>query len=99
MLDDGSTLEVLRCCTDGTRNACSKLYGACSRVGFDMGYKQIISYTLVSEDGASLKASGFVFDGEAGGKHWSGERQRDYYVAPEEMKKRWIKTRGQGDTP
>lgn len=27
-LDDGRTLEVNRCCTDGTRNACTMLYGA-----------------------------------------------------------------------
>ena len=32
-LDDGLTLEILRCCTDGTDNACSKLYGACCRGG------------------------------------------------------------------
>ena len=31
-LDDGLTLEILRCCTDGTGNACSKLYGACCRL-------------------------------------------------------------------
>ena len=37
-LDDGLTLEILRCCTDGTDNACSKLYGACCHIGFDMGY-------------------------------------------------------------
>ena len=29
-LDDGWTLEVNRCCTDGTRNACSILYAAAS---------------------------------------------------------------------
>ena len=28
-LDKGWTLEVTRLCTDGTRNACSKLYSAC----------------------------------------------------------------------
>ena len=27
-LDDGETLEIYRNCTDGTRNACTKLYGA-----------------------------------------------------------------------
>lgn len=27
-LDDGVTLEINRVCTDGTRNACSMLYGA-----------------------------------------------------------------------
>ena len=92
-LDDGQTLEILRCCTDGTRNACSKLYGACSRIGFDMGYDRIITYTLATETGASLRAAGFAFDGEAGGKEWTGQRRRTYYVAPAQMKYRWIKAR------
>lgn len=30
-LDDGATLEIYRNCTDGTRNACTKLYGASLR--------------------------------------------------------------------
>ena len=30
-LDDGRTLEVTRCCTNGERNACSMLYGAAAR--------------------------------------------------------------------
>ena len=92
-LDDGQTLEILRFCTDGTRNACSKLYGACSRIGFDMGYDRIITYTLATETGASLRAAGFAFDGEAGGKEWTGQRRRAYYVAPAQMKHRWIKAR------
>ena len=50
-LDDGLTLEILRCCTDGTGNACSKLYGACCRIGFDMGYERIVTYTLASKRG------------------------------------------------
>ena len=89
--DDGTTLEIYRCCTDGTRNACSKLYGAACKIGFDMGYRRIITYTLQSENGASLKASGFRCDGEAGGITWTGERQRDYYISPAEMKNRWVK--------
>lgn len=32
-LDDGFTLEVNRVCSDGTRNVCSMLYGACCRIG------------------------------------------------------------------
>ena len=36
-LDDGLTIEVRRVCTDGTYNACSKLYGACARVAKEMG--------------------------------------------------------------
>ena len=92
-LDDGQTLEILRCCTDGTHNACSKFYGACCRIGFDMGYDRIITYTLATETGASLRAAGFAFDGEAGGKEWTGQRRRTYYVAPAQMKHRWIKAR------
>ena len=94
--DNGKTLEILRCCTDGTFNACSKLYGACCRIGFDMGYERIITYTLKSESGASLRASGFRYDGEAGGKHWTGQRRRDYYISPEEMKCRWVKDKKGG---
>ena len=48
-LDDGWTLEINRLCTDGTYNACSKLYGACIRIARNMGYKKIITYTLASE--------------------------------------------------
>lgn len=36
-LDDGWTLEVNRCCTDGTRNACSILYAAAWRAARAMG--------------------------------------------------------------
>src|SRR5262245_60990609 len=46
VLDDGLTAEVLRLCTDGTRNACSLLYGACRRAVFAMGYKRLLTYTL-----------------------------------------------------
>ena len=91
--DNGQVLEILRCCTDGTYNACSKLYGACCRVGFAMGYRRVITYTLKSERGASLRAAGFTCDGEAGGKQWSGDRRRSYYVAPEERKLRWSRVR------
>lgn len=37
-LDNGKTLEINRLCTDGTRNACSMLYGACVRIAREMGY-------------------------------------------------------------
>ena len=66
-LDDGLTLEIMRVCTDGTRNACSILYGACSRCAKEMGYKRVVTYTLISEPGSSLRAAGFKNCGEAGG--------------------------------
>lgn len=90
-LDDGVTLEIYRNCTDGTHNACCKLYGACVRVGAAMGYQKIITYTLASEPGTSLRASGFTCEGLAGGQAWTGSRRRDYYIAPPERKLRWHK--------
>lgn len=54
-----------------------------------MGYARVLTYTLKSENGASLKASNFQYEGEAGGLAWTGTRKRDYYVSPEEMKSRW----------
>ncbi len=95
-LDNGLTLEIYRCCTDGTRNACSKLFGTAFNIAFKMVYKKIINYTLKSENGASLKASGFTLEGECGGTNWTGERRRDYYIAPQEKKNRWSKVKEKG---
>lgn len=67
LLDDGKTIEVRRVCTDGTKNACSKLYGACARIAKEFGYERIITYTLETEPGASLRGSGWNDCGPAGG--------------------------------
>ena len=91
-LDDGNTLEINRLCTDGTRNACSKLYGACAKIARAMGYKKIITYILESESGISLKASGFICEGTAGGEIWTGKRSGRDNGVPRERKTRWSKT-------
>jgi hypothetical protein len=57
---EGFTLEVIRTATDGTRNANSKLYGACRVVAFGLGYNRLITYTQREEGGASLRAAGFT---------------------------------------
>jgi hypothetical protein len=89
-LDNGTTLEINRLCTNGHKNACSKLYGACVRIANELGYKKVITYILESENGASLKASNFTCEGIAGGHIWTGTRCRDNGV-PKEMKQRWVK--------
>ncbi len=71
MRDDGLTLEVTRLCTDGTRNACSFLYGAAARAAFALGYKRIGTYILASESGASVTAANWRRIGERGGGSWS----------------------------
>jgi hypothetical protein len=70
-LDDGKTLEVLRVCTDGTRNANSFLYSHCARIARLMGYQRIVTYTLESEGGASLRAVGARPTGPLESHEWS----------------------------
>lgn len=94
-LDDGSTLEITRVCTDGTRNACSMLYGACRRAGKALGYAPIITYTLPEEGGASLRAAGFEQDGKAGrpSRHWGSRPGRACVAIGDDLvggKIRWI---------
>lgn len=88
--DTGETLEIYRNCTDGTKNACSKLYGACVRIAKEMGYKKVITYILESENGASVKASNFICEGKAGLKRQTGARQKEKEVAPAEYKQKYV---------
>lgn len=71
ILDNGKTAEVTRLCTDGTPNACSKLYSGCWRISRAMGYKEIITYILESESGISLKAAGWILMGKGAGGSWN----------------------------
>lgn len=71
-LDDGRTAEVTRVATDGTFNACSILYGAACRAARALGYERIITYTLATEPGTSLRASGWSKDADvASAETWS----------------------------
>lgn len=69
--DDGATLEVTRLCTDGTRNACSFLYGRAAKATFALGYQRIGTYTMPDEGGASLRAAGWRLIAETPGRSWS----------------------------
>jgi hypothetical protein len=70
-LQDGLTLEVNRCCTDGSRNACSLLYGAAWRAARVLGYERLVTYTLPEEGGASLRGAGWHLIGHRGGGNWN----------------------------
>ena len=102
LLCDGYTLEVTRLCTDGTKGVCSFLYSRCARIAKEMGYKKIITYILESEDGTSLKASGWHCEVEkCGGGSWNvPSRPREVVVTtlfgevqkyPIGKKQRWAK--------
>lgn len=88
-LDDGLTAEVTRLATDGTKNACSCLYGAAARAAKAMGYKVILTYILADEPGTSLRAAGWRCDGDTEGGSWdvpSRPRQDKHPTGP---KQRW----------
>ncbi len=58
-VDQYRVCEITRLATDGTPNACAKLYGAVRRIAKEMGFDRCITYTLSTEPGTSLKASGW----------------------------------------
>jgi hypothetical protein len=90
--DTGLTAEVTRLCTNGIKNGCSMLYGACARVAREMGYIKIQTYILDSELGVSLKATGWVMEATTAGgqwKHTDGKARRT--DQPTEKKQRWAK--------
>lgn len=95
-LDDGRAAEILRLCTDGTRNACSMLYGACRRAARAMGHDPIYTYTLPQEGGASLRAAGFQLErANAGGAsaHWHNRPNRKAQPVGDDLvggKWRWV---------
>lgn len=101
LLCDGTTLEVTRVAVvEGTKNANSMFYGASARAAAALGYKRLVTYTLTTESGASLKAAGWKADEElrtsnvANWENHGGRGTRDlfgYQRIPEGPKIRWWK--------
>jgi hypothetical protein len=71
LADNGWTAEVTRLASDGTRNVCSMLYAAAWRAARAMGYRKLITYTLQTEPGSSLRAAGFALVGEVTRRSWN----------------------------
>lgn len=64
-LDPSRILEVTRLCSDGSANLCSMLYSAVARAAQALGYEKVQTYIFESENGASLRASGWVLERKA----------------------------------
>lgn len=60
-MQDGSTVEVVRCCVvdDAPKGTPSAIYGALWRAARALGWRRMITYTLQSESGASLRGAGW----------------------------------------
>jgi hypothetical protein len=69
--DDGQTVEVLRVAADGTQNVPSALLGACAKAAKAIGAARIITYTLESESGSSLRGSGWVREADGITSWWA----------------------------
>lgn len=94
-LDDGFTAEVTRLCVldDAPKNACSFLYRAAWRSWSAMGGQRLITYTLTSESGASLKGAGFKLVGISPkwkeGTGWTTRKGRQWQPVHSGEKIRW----------
>lgn len=94
---DGFTAEVTRCCVrDGSpKGSCSKLYSRCWQIWRSMGGRKLITYTLQSESGSSLKGAGWVILGECKPtpKGWKKDdhlnHSREWRPVMGELKFRW----------
>ena len=90
-LDNGLTAEVTRCCTDGTKNACSMLYAAAWRAVRALGYKKLVTYILNTEKGTTLSAAGWKCLGECGGGSWDCKLRPRVDMHPTQMKIKFAK--------
>jgi hypothetical protein len=88
-LQDGVTAEVTRLCTgedkptaehatgkQSRRDACSLLYGAARRAALALGYRRLITYTLTTESGASLRGAGWEPTATVKGADWDRPGRR-----------------------
>lgn len=93
---DGRTAEVLRLCTNGEagKGACSLLYAACWRAWRAMGGRRLITYTLATESGASLRGAGWKVVAELPAdqinRNWNkGNKPREWQPIYGQQKLRW----------
>lgn len=84
LLQNGFTAEITRVCIvddlepikdrEGNEHAApvaSMLYSAAWRAARALGYLRLVTYTLASESGRSIKAAGWKEVGKAGGGQWT----------------------------
>ena len=89
-LDDGFTLEITRLATDGTPNCCSALYSAIRRAAVAIGFRNVITYTLISEPGTSLIAAGWLPLWVTDGRSWDSPTRARADDAPTCDKVLWF---------
>jgi hypothetical protein len=94
-LNDGWTAEVVRVATDGTKNACSMLYGASWRAARALGFRRLVTYSLDTEPGSSLRGAGWTCVAKTRGGSWNCPSRPRVDTHPLQQKLRWER-RGAG---
>lgn len=92
---DGFTSEVARCCVleSAPKGTCSFLYASCWRAWRAMGGRRLITYTLQSESGASLRGAGWKVVAELKARTpaqgWHSRPGREWQPVEGQAKLRW----------
>lgn len=93
-LDDGTTAEVVRCCVrdKSPKGTCSFLYARCWQAAKALGWKRLMTYTLQSESGASLRGAGWRIVAELipnKPSMWQSRPGREWQSVVGQAKLRW----------
>jgi hypothetical protein len=93
-LDNGETAEVTRCCVndDAPKGSCSFLYARCWQAAKALGWRKLITYTLQSESGASLRGAGWTVVAQMSGNSgvaWQNRPGREWQPVVGQAKFRW----------
>jgi hypothetical protein len=93
-LDDGGTLEAVRVCVspEAPKGTCSFLYSKAWKAARALGWSKLITYTLQSEGGESLRGAGWRIVGtlkprDPGG--WQNRPGREWQEVVGQAKFRW----------
>lgn len=102
LFDDGLTVEVTRVCVkdgivqsnSGHKGTGSILYAACWRAAKALGYTRLVTYTLKSESGASLRGAGYKVIADLGHgrpQDWVNRPGREWQTVVGQAKLLWEK--------
>lgn len=89
LMQNGTTCEVIRLCSDGSApHAASMALGACVRAAVALGWRRIVSNTLLGEPGTCYRAAGWRPTSiSAGGDGWHSRPGRTILQAGRKV--RW----------
>ncbi len=90
MLDQrGNVAEVTRVASDGTKHAASMCLAAVTRAAIALGWRRIVSYTILGEAGTSYRAAGWRCVAITGTSEGWASHPRTKHIAQPGAKARW----------